>query len=301
MINTDVAQSPAREPVPAQALQPHQLTRLPVRLSPDQVDALGAELHPGRIAYDDRGNAHVSGWDVRATLTRIFGFGMWSETITRVEKVQDNQYTQGGHWNVSWMVSVQLVCWDAYGTPLGPYEGITIETVTMGNRGNATELAIKSAATVALKRAAINLGNQFGLSLYRKPGTGDDGKPVPRGKAVTKTLQPVVEDADRAPVETAPEGQDAPETGTTTATPALPGKRPEDVVPKRPAPPVDEAAEALARERAQLRDLVVNLGADPEELDAATTKAFGVPFDDTTLDQVRTVRAAIEKRSARRG
>ena len=39
-------------------------------------------------------------------------------------------------------------------------------------RGDAHDMAIKTAETQALKRAAINLGDQFGLSLYKKGSTG---------------------------------------------------------------------------------------------------------------------------------
>ncbi|MFJ4960193.1 Rad52/Rad22 family DNA repair protein [Streptomyces sp. NPDC088739] len=301
MMHTDTTESPARELLPVQAFQPAQLTRPPVRLSKEQRDALEAELNAARIAYDDRGNAHIPGWDVRATLTRIFGFGMWSEEITERRLVQDQKYTPDGHWHVSWLVSIRLTCWDPYGTPLGPYEGISIDTVTQGNRGACHELAVKSAATTALKRAAINLGQQFGLSLYRKSG----GNPAPKGArpkgiAVSSTLQPVYapEDGERAPL-TEPVTPTVP--AVEAPAPVLPGRRPEDVVPKQPATAPDEAAATLDRERAELRDLVVNLGAAPEELDAATVKTFGVVFDYTTLEQVRTLRTAIEKRSARRG
>ncbi|MFI7278493.1 Rad52/Rad22 family DNA repair protein [Streptomyces sp. NPDC049879] len=297
-----------------------------MRLSPAQTQALEAELNPDRISFDYDGNAHVEGWDVRAALTRIFGFGMWSEVITERRLIQerfiptDDADKTRGNWHVSWAVSILLTCWDAHGAPLGPFEGTTIETGKMPQLGGAHELARKAAATVALKRAAINLGNQFGLSLYRKPPKGAADR-RPRTKAVTRTLQPgadVDAAADRAPVEPSVADTEAPATvpdapAAAVATPprpeaghqptpdaapaARPGRRPEDVVPKRPVP-VEDPAE-LETARAQLRDLALNLGVDPDAFDAAVVKACGVPLNDTTLAQVRALRAAIERKNTR--
>ena len=43
----------------------------------------------------------------------------------------------------------------------------------IGSRAEAHDNAVKNAATDALKRAAMNLGTQFGLSLYDKGSTKD--------------------------------------------------------------------------------------------------------------------------------
>jgi len=44
----------------------------------EQIGVLLRPIHPGRIAKLD-GMSHLEGYDVRATLTRMFGFGMWDE------------------------------------------------------------------------------------------------------------------------------------------------------------------------------------------------------------------------------
>lgn len=324
------APPPAREPVPDRYFAA-QGTRQPVRLSDDQLAKLTEDLSLDRVSFDYDGHAHVEGWDVRASLTRIFGFGMWSEVITERRLVQERQV--GDNWHVSWAVSILLTCWDQYGTPLGPYEGTTVETGAMPNMGLAHELARKAAATVALKRAAINLGNQFGLSLYRKPPMGSDDQ-RPRTKAVSGTLQPVaIEAGDRSPVDPTVAETEAPEPGDVTVpnaaapanrateagddtreqhqradddlapvtpsapvTPARP-RTVQDVI--KPPPPGDPVPTAVELARAQLRELALSAGVDPEAFDAAVVQACGVPLDEATPDQVRQMRAAIESRYRR--
>jgi hypothetical protein len=54
------------------------------------------------------------------------------------------------------------------GCPLAVYEdGAVGEAVNQPSLGDAHDLALKSAISGALKRCAVNLGDQFGLSLYR--------------------------------------------------------------------------------------------------------------------------------------
>ena len=82
--------------------------------TPEQIDVLLQGISPSRVAVMD-GMSHLEGYDVRATLTRMFGFGRWDE--------------------------------------------VSLEP---------TELLY---AEETVKRCAINLGDQFGLALYRKGAT----------------------------------------------------------------------------------------------------------------------------------
>lgn len=317
MTNATEAPPPARETVPDRYFVP-QSTRQPVRLSAEQVAKLEEELDPGRIAFDYDGHAHVEGWDVRASLTRIFGFGMWSEVITERRLVQQqfipsDEDPSRGNWHVSWAVSILLSCWDPHGAILGPFEGTTIETGRMPQLGAAHELARKAAATVALKRAAINLGNQFGLSLYRKPPKNAADK-RPRTKAVSGTLQPrAIEQGDASAADpSVVEQTSATAAGTPTPPPETqheqapaqaPTARPrgprtvEDIVKPPPAGDVDQ--DVVDTARAQLRELALSFGVDPDQFDAAVERACGVPLDQATYEQVARMRAAIESRYQR--
>lgn len=309
-MSVDTTPPPARETATRWASGP-QSTRRPVRLDSTQRDALAAPLNPDRVAFDPEGRAHVEGWDVRATLTKIFGFGMWSEELVRLEMVGPPRQVND-KWAVTYVAIVRLTCWDPEGNVLGPWDGTSAETGTLRNLGAAIELAVKASATVALKRAAINLGNQFGLSLYRKiPDGATDRRP--RVVAVGSTLQP--EPAAVVPIE--PSVAD-PGLDTTTPTPAATpaedhqaadappasaparprvGRRPEDVVPKAPPAPVDDDALELAR--TELRDFALSVGIDPDKFDAAVVHACGVPLNEASLDQVRQIRATIESRYRR--
>ena len=46
------------------------------------------------------------------------------------------------------------------------YTEAAVGSATLPQRGEAHDMAVKTAESDALKRAAINLGDQFGLSLY---------------------------------------------------------------------------------------------------------------------------------------
>ena len=62
----------------------------------------------------------------------------------------------------------RLTIRDGHGIEVACYDGTAIGEATMPDYklGDAHDMAIKTAETQALKRAAVNLGDQFGLSLY---------------------------------------------------------------------------------------------------------------------------------------
>ena len=109
--------------------------------------------------------------DVRAHANRMFGFGGWDCETQEVTQVFETE--EGGRWNVGYRVTMrltvrnfagqQVACYSetAVGTPMGP----------MGDRGEAHDMAVKTASSDAMKRCFINLGDQFGLSLYWKGRT----------------------------------------------------------------------------------------------------------------------------------
>ncbi|MFI1801974.1 Rad52/Rad22 family DNA repair protein [Streptomyces sp. NPDC020379] len=167
--------------------------RQPVRLSAAQYEKLCDALHPDRISQDGKGFHHVEAHDIEAVLSKVFGFGMWSTRILAEECVAEDQVRREdgtlGNWYVSYQVRMRLTAYDPHGAPLGPWEDGTVETAAQPQRGGAHELAYKSAISGALKRCARAMGNQFGLSLYRKAPKGR-----PALVAVSSTLNPPASD-----------------------------------------------------------------------------------------------------------
>ena len=138
----------------------------------EQVAQLLRGVHPSRVKKDGKGFDHLEAHDVRAHLTRIFGYGMWDlqesanlafEEPTKVipkgkDKPLDNR------WDVCYTAWVRLTVHGPGGACV--FEGSATGFAQNQSRGDAHDLSLKSAVSTALKRAAVNLGDQFGLSLY---------------------------------------------------------------------------------------------------------------------------------------
>jgi hypothetical protein len=139
-------------------------------LSPTQYTQLLAALDANRVEARD-GMSYLNVSDVRRWLIRIFGFGGFSyrsseaELVSHLEVPQRNKPDKMNQV-VSWKVkgTLYIPCLDA------TYEGYAIGTSNQPVLGDAHDMAIKTAESDALKRCAMNLGDQFGLSLYFSKG-----------------------------------------------------------------------------------------------------------------------------------
>lgn len=144
-------------------------------LSRTQVDALLRPINPSRVLRDNKGLAHVSQQDVRAHLTRIFGFGGWSSQVLRLELIAQERHFKDGKpagWDVTYLAVVRLTVRDPDGEVVASYEDTgTGTSPNLPALGDAHDFACKVAVSMALKRAATNLGDGFGLSLYNKGQT----------------------------------------------------------------------------------------------------------------------------------
>jgi DNA recombination protein Rad52 len=117
------------------------------------------------------GYAYLESYDVIAHLTRIFGFEGWSKEVTYA-LLYESQRDQSGKWDVAYSASCRLSIKDLEGNELCVHEDVaTGQAQNQPSRGDAHDLALKSAVSDALKRAAKDLGNQFGNSLYDKGST----------------------------------------------------------------------------------------------------------------------------------
>ena len=125
-----------------------------------------------------QGLVYVPQQEVRAELIRTFGPGRTDHTMsephllyeTRLTK-DDTQFPKTGkapeYWVVAYMVGCTLRAYD--------YDGFLVyecteyhaeECAPLPNRGEAHAMALTSAQSYALRRAALNLGDNMGLHLY---------------------------------------------------------------------------------------------------------------------------------------
>lgn len=139
----------------------------------DQVETLLRGINPSRVLNDGKGHAHVSQQDVTAHLIRTFGFGNFDTRILSLDLVFEHNRTDNNgkpslRWDVCYRATVELTVRNRRGETVATYENVSTGTAENQKRGDAHDLSSKSAVSLAMKRCAINLGDQFGLSLYNK-------------------------------------------------------------------------------------------------------------------------------------
>jgi recombination DNA repair RAD52 pathway protein len=127
--------------------------------------------------------SYLEAWDVKAALIRVFGPAgcSWTQQdaqITQIEKVpkaiwKNNvkellPFPENFNWQITAMVRGTLTIHQTG----AEYGGVALSTQVGPTFGDVADFAMKTADSDALKRGAIFLGTQFGLSLY------DDGSTV---------------------------------------------------------------------------------------------------------------------------
>jgi hypothetical protein len=139
-------------------------------LTTEQVALLLKPIHPQRV-LSLKNMAYVAGHDVRAELNRVFGFARWDQELLRQDLICEREVrTKAGSpaFYVLYRSTVRLSVRAADGSPLCFYDGTHVGESTHPVQGDAHGNAVTNSETYALRRAAINLGDQFGLSLYNK-------------------------------------------------------------------------------------------------------------------------------------
>jgi recombination DNA repair RAD52 pathway protein len=153
-------------------------------ITKDQLRILMQPLHNSRIAtrtQSGRQLSYVEGFDIKATLTRIFGFGGFSAEvidsgiigIREADTNPSHVYLSGekqGQAKTPQVLCHATVRLTIFGFGTNGQDVTYTESAIGANSGwdvgDAADNAIKTAATDALKRCATYLGSQFGLSLY---------------------------------------------------------------------------------------------------------------------------------------
>jgi len=131
-----------------------------MQFSNEQVELLNEPILAANVKERD-GNkagtfqlAYVEGWHVINEANRIFGFDGWSsETIYSLCVADNNE-------SVTYIAKVKVTVGNLFREGTGAGHG------RFGSIGEKHESAIKEAETDARKRAFMQFGNQFGLSLY---------------------------------------------------------------------------------------------------------------------------------------
>lgn len=143
-------------------------------MNADQIKELLKPIDPSRVGKDGKGFAHVEAWDVRRRMNQIFGFGNWSADVTDMVMVSEREVTtrQGKPaWYVVYRARCTVRIGDAFADGSCSYTEWAAGDATNPVLGDAHDQAIKTAESQAFKRACVNLGDQFGLSLYKNGST----------------------------------------------------------------------------------------------------------------------------------
>ena len=125
----------------------------------EQTEQLNQPIDPKVVAFRKQGNmqlAYLESWYVINEANRIFGFDGWSSETIQLDCVQSDEFC------VTYIAKVRVTVGDVIREGVGAGHGKG-ERVNLGDKH---ESAVKEAESDARKRALMQFGNQFGLSLY---------------------------------------------------------------------------------------------------------------------------------------
>lgn len=135
-----------------------------------QLEVLNQELDSSRIKSRSKGNinlSYIEGHDALETANKVFGFGNWTYSVTKLEQVSQ-EVNQNQNNVVCYKAVVQILVHCEDHSKDVSREDVGFGTGTAKTLADAHEGGAKEAVTDALKRALRSFGNQFGNSLYNK-------------------------------------------------------------------------------------------------------------------------------------
>lgn len=145
-------------------------------LSVEQLTALHADLHPSRVSRRDgaggRSLSYMEAYDVKAMLIRVFGYaGFCADVIeSQIVQIIPGPEDDPKYMTVLAKATVRITILQTGATYT---ETAAASQAGRQGVGEVADFALKTCESDALKRAAIYLGSQFGLSLYRDGQTAD--------------------------------------------------------------------------------------------------------------------------------
>lgn len=275
------------------------------KLTEQQIGFLLTPISDKRVR-DLRGMSHLEAWDVRRQLIRIFGFDGFTVETLGLDLVHENgnpnyrKKNKAGEeygptytaWTIVYRAQVRLTVKAPNGTPVAMFEDAAAgDAVNQPSVGDAHDLAMKTALSQALKRCAVNLGDQFGLSLYNE---GSKAPVVLRSLAYMG--EPVKESED-VPVgaEPTPRGTDSEADPTPPAAATTPPQQQARPAPAAvPDPPQQQRLGAMPaagpNERQTALDAMWAAARDAnfaEGLPAQFADSFGHPIEQGTAAEFR--------------
>ena len=172
------------------------------QLSPDQLRVLRLDLARSRV-LTTQGQSYLAAWDVRAHLTRVFGYGGWDFFVKELHLIREHHLTDDDgnerKFTVTYRATGTLTVRNYEGELVATYEDAAVGGATNQPTAEAAhDLAVKSAVSGSLKRCAVNLGTQFGLSLYNKGQVIDVIRQLVSDGAELPEHADVVEDGEGA-------------------------------------------------------------------------------------------------------
>ena len=170
-----------------------------------QLEALMLPIHDSRVKHRRQGSAelsYVEAYDIRSMLIRVFGFGGFSIDTLDAKAVDISRRNPDGTglYVVTTMAHVRLVIPSLSAV----YSEVAACQQVGPSLGDVLDFSLKTSVSDATKRCAVNLGTQFGLSLY-KDGSLDDCVRVifePEQRALLARIRARREDAPTPPMPT---------------------------------------------------------------------------------------------------
>ena len=126
----------------------------------EQKNLLNQKINKNNVSFRSGGGgqqlAYVESWHVIQEANRIFGFDGWSSETLETFLVSEDPKC------ITYVARVRITVGDIVREGTGAGHG------RMGSIGDKYESAVKEAESDARKRALMQFGDQFGLSLYDK-------------------------------------------------------------------------------------------------------------------------------------
>ena len=135
-----------------------------------QNQVLAYEIDSSRIKSRQKGNitlSYLEGFDVIETANKIFGYGNWNYSITKLEQVSQ-EVNQNQNNVICYKAIVKVVVNDMQHAKFVSREDVGFGTGIAKTLADAHENGAKESVTDSLKRCFKSFGNQYGLSLYDK-------------------------------------------------------------------------------------------------------------------------------------
>ena len=155
-------------------------------LTRTQIERLVRGIDPNHVDKKQR-LSYMSQHEVRAELTRIFGYGNWDSQVLSMDLLWESEQAKDGkmYYRACYMAAVRLTIRDYWGNEVCSFVEYHAEANSiLPDRGEAHAMAITSVESYALRRAAIGLGDRLGLGLY------DNGETKPLVKGTLQLTDP---------------------------------------------------------------------------------------------------------------